>query len=144
MRRRSRGLLLAALAGLALSAQASRGSLSYSSGAKRVVLRVIDGNHPAFLALRPEEGESGVVREFFLTHSGPEKMIAPNANPLKASAPAAWKVGKHRGSKLLQADEATYWSYTPGLVLPASFQLGRDLWKLEAAELPPLMFVELR
>ena len=106
-------------------------------------LKVIDGNHPAFIALRPEQGEPAVLRSYFLTHTGPEKMIAANANTLKQSAPAAWKVGKHRGSKLIQADDATYWCYTPGLVLPATFRIGQATWKLESADLPPLMFVEL-
>ena len=139
-------LFLTALAYLAfvpLTAQAARGMLSYHSGSRRVELQVIDGNHPAFIALRPEQGELAVLREFFLTHTGPEKMIAVNANALKQTAPAAWKVSKHRSTKMIQAADITYWCYTPGLLLPSRFRLGSLTWKLESAELPPLMFVEL-
>ncbi len=137
-------LFLATLACLSLFSQAPRGTLRYSSGTRQAELRIMDGNHPAFIALRPERGELAVLREFFLTHTGPEKMIAANTNTLKQTAPAAWKVGKHRGAKLIQNDDATYWCYTPGLVLPAVFHLGQVTWKLESAELPPLMFVEMR
>lgn len=137
-------LFLAALACLSLCAQAPRGTLSYRSGARRVELQVIDGNHPAFIALRAEQGELAVLREFVLTHTGPEKLISTDARPLKQAAPAAWKVAKHRGARLIQADEATYWCYTPGLVLPVAFRIGQATWKLESADLPPLMFVELR
>ena len=137
-------LLITALACLSLFSQAPRGILSYRSGAQRVELQVIDGNHPAFIALRPEQGEPAVLRSFFLTHTGPEKMIAPNANTLKETAPADWKVRKHRGSKLIQTDDATYWCYTPGLVLPSTFRIGPATWKLHGADLPPLMFVELQ
>lgn len=135
-------LFIAALVCLSLFSQPQRGKLIYRSGTRRVELQVIDGNHPAFIALRPEQGEPAVLRSFFLTHTGPEKMIAPNANTLKQAAPAAWKVGKHRGSKLIQTDDATYWCYTPGLVLPSTFHIGQITWKLESADLPPLMFVE--
>lgn len=137
-------LFVAALACLSLFAQTPRGSLRYSSGTRRVELQVIDGNHPAFIALRPEQGELAVLREFVLTHTGPEKMIAANTNTLKQSAPATWKVSKHRGARLIQSDDATYWCYTPGLVLPTAFHIGQVAWKLESADLPPLMFVELR
>ncbi|MBL0312782.1 MAG: hypothetical protein IPP78_08725 [Holophagaceae bacterium] len=118
--------------------------MSYRSGTRRVELQVIDGNHPAFIALRPEQGELALLREFFLTHTGPEKMIAANANTLKQTAPAAWKVTKHRGAKLIRTDDATYWCYTPGLVLPVTFHIGQTAWKLQSAELPPLMFVEVQ
>jgi hypothetical protein len=134
---------LAAFLCLSLFSQAPRGTLNYRSGAKRAELQIIDGNHPAFISLRPEQGELAVLREFFLAHTGPEKMIAPNANTLKRTAPAAWKVGKHRGVKMLQTDHATFWCYTPGLVLPASFRVGKATWQLQSADLPPLMFVEL-
>ena len=140
-------LFIAALAWLScftLMAQTPRGTLRFSSGARRVELQIIDGNHPAFIALRPEQGEPAILRRFVLTHTGPEKMIAPNASPLKAEAPAAWKVGKHRGAKLIQTDEATYWCYTPGLVLPSAFRIGQSTWSLQSADLPPLMFVELQ
>ena len=135
---------LVCLSCVSLAAQAPRGTLSYTSGGRRVELQIIDGNHPAFIALGPAQSELAVLREYFLTHTGPEKMIAPNANALKAAAPAAWKVSKHRGTKLIQTDDATYWCYTPGLVLPAIFRIGQATWKLQSAELPPLMFVELR
>lgn len=137
-------LFLAALACVSLFSQASRGTLSYRSGMRRMELQVIDGNHPAFISLRPEQGELAVLREYFLTHTGPEKMIAANANTMKRTAPAAWKVSKHRGVKLIQSDDTTYWCYTPGLVLPVAFHIGQTTWKLQSAELPPLMFVELR
>ena len=137
-------LFVAALACVSLFSQAPRGSLRYSSGIRRAELQIIDGNHPAFIALRPEQGELAALREFILTHTGPEKMIAANANALKQSAPAAWKVSKHRGTKLIQTDDATFWCYTPGLVLPAAFRIGSVAWRLESAELPPLMLVELR
>ena len=135
---------LACLSCISLTAQAPRGTLRYLSGTRRVELQVIDGNHPAFIALRPEQGELAILREFFLTHTGPEKMIAANANTLKQTAPAAWKVSKHRGTKMIQTDDATYWCYTPGLVLPVSFRIGQATWSLQSADLPPLMFVELR
>jgi hypothetical protein len=135
---------LVCLSCFTLSAQAPRGALRYSSGARRAELKVMDGNHPAFIALRPEQGELAVLREFVLTHTGPEKMIAANAKPLKQAAPASWKVNKHRGKRLIQTDDATYWCYTPGLVLPAAFRIGSVAWRLESAELPPLMFVELQ
>ncbi|MDE3246714.1 MAG: hypothetical protein KGN80_11550, partial [Acidobacteriota bacterium] len=64
-------LLLAALACLSLFAQAPRGTLRYASGPRRVELQVLDGNHPALLALRPEQGEAALLREFVLTHTGP-------------------------------------------------------------------------
>ncbi|MBL0210355.1 MAG: hypothetical protein IPQ13_05505 [Holophagaceae bacterium] len=118
--------------------------MRYLSGGRRAELQVVDGNHPAFIALRPEQGELAALRAFVLTHTGPEKMIAPNATTLKQTAPAAWKVGKHRGVKMLRTDQATYWCYTPGLVLPAAFRVGKATWQLQSADLPPLMFVELR
>ncbi len=138
------GLFLAALTCLSLTAQAPRGTLRYGSGTRRVELQVLDGNHPALIALRPEKGEAAILREFVLTHTGPEKMIVPQANPLKTVAPAAWKVTKHRGTRLLQSGDTLYWCYTPGLVLPVTFRIGQVTWKLQSAELPPLMFVELR
>ncbi len=139
-------LILTALAGFSccsLVAQAPRGALRYLSGSRLVELQVIDGNHPAFIALRPEQGEFAVMREFVLTHSGPEKMIAANSSHLKTLAPAAWKVSKHRGAKMIRTDGVTYWCYTPGLVLPSTFRLGPATWNLHSADLPPLMFVEL-
>ena len=136
-------LFLAAFLCLSLFSQAPRGTLSYRSGARQVELQVIDGNHPAFIALRPEQGDSAVLRSFILTHTGPEKMIAPNANTLKQTAPTVWKVSRHRSVKMLQTDHATYWCYTPGLVLPSSFRIGKVAWSLQSADLPPLMFVEL-
>ncbi len=137
-------LFLATLSCLSLFAQAPRGTLHFTSAARQVELQVLDGNHPALIALRPEQGEAAILREFVLTHTGPEKMIAPQATPLKTIAPAAWKVSKHRGTKLLQSGETIYWCYTPGLVLPVTFRIGLVTWKLQSAELPPLMFVEVR
>lgn len=138
---------LGALVGIScfsLTAQAPRGMLNYHSGPRRARLQVIAGNHPALIALRPEQGELSELRQFILTHSGPEKMIAANANTLKTLAPATWKVSKHPGTKMIQTDDATYWCYTPGLVLPVAFRIGQVTWKLQSADLPPLMFVELR
>ena len=52
--------------------------------------------------------------------------------------------GLHRGTKLIRADDTTYWCYTPGLVLPSNFRIGPATWSLHSADLPPLMFVELQ
>lgn len=136
-------LLGAALICLTLPAQSSRGALHFVSGAKRVDLQVVAGNHPAFISLRHEKDEAEAVRMFLLTHSGPEKLIVPNSLNLKEQAPRHWKVSKHRGARMIQGDEAIYWCYTPGLVLPSRFNLGQTAWKLDRADLPPLMFVEM-
>ncbi len=137
------GMVMAAIIGLALPAQSPQGALRFSSGAKRIDLQVVAGNHPAFISLRHETGEAEALRMFLLTHSGPEKMIAPNSLTMTTQAPSRWKVSKHRGTRLIQSDEAIYWCYTPGLVLPSRFNLGNAAWKLESADLPPLMFVEM-
>ncbi len=135
---------LVCLSFLSLAAQTPRGTLRFISGAQNAEFQVISGNHPAFISLRPEHGELAMLRDFLLTHTGPEKLIATKANPLKTVAPAAWKVAKHRGAKLIQTEDATYWCYTPGLVLPSTFRIGQATWKLQSADLPPLIFVELQ
>ncbi len=126
-----------------LQAQQPRGKLRFTAGAKHIDLEVLDANHPAFITLRAEKNEAAVFREFILAHSGPEKMIAPDSTNLKEQATKRWKVSKHRGTRLIQSNEAVYWCYTPGLVLPVRFRVGNDQWQLQSAELPPLMFVEM-
>ena len=137
-------IFIAALICVSISAQAARGTLTFTTGTKRVELQVVEANHPALVTLRAEKGDSAVLRQFLLTHTGPEKLIAPNVVKLKEQAPLAWKVLKHRGVRLLQSDEAVYWCYTPGLVLPVRFSIGQERWELVSAELPPLLFVEVR
>lgn len=128
-------------AALTLSAQ-DVGRLLYVTGPGRgVTLVVQDGGHKAFVTLRPEAGQAAEVRRFVLTHAGPEKVVAPGAKLLFEHASAAWRVREKADRRMLKTPEATYWSYTPGLVLPVRFQVGKDQWRLLSADLPPRMFI---
>ncbi len=124
-----------------LGAQAPEGSLRFAAGGRTVSFSVVGGGHRAFVTLRPGTGAEARVRLFVLSHTGPERLIVPASELLKEKAPAAWKVS-HRGDRrLVRTPEATYWSYTPGLVLPVRFRLDGQEWRLVSAELPPTMFV---
>lgn len=138
-----RPFLLALLGCMAAFGQAPQGRLVYRTAAGRALtFQVIDGGHPAFVTLAREQGDAEVVRQFVLVHSGPEKLVAPGALPQQALADRAWKV-THKGDRtLLKGAEATFWRYTPGLVLPVAFKALKVEWRLMAAELPPKMFVE--
>lgn len=139
------GQVLAGLFALSAACQAQVvGRLVYVTGPGRTVtMDVLDGNHKAFITLPVLQGSAGVLRDFVLTHTGPEKLVAPQATPVPGSIPSTWKVTSKRGHRLLRTSEALYWSYTPGLVIPVQFTLGKDLWKLQYADLPPRMFVSL-
>lgn len=128
---------------LAMACQAQIvGRLVYVTGPGRVVrLEVLDGDHKAFITLPVLQGQAGSLRDFVLTHTGPEKLIVPQGRPVSGRIPSAWKVTYKRDHRLLQTPEAIFWCYTPGLVLPVQFTLGKDLWKLQSADLPPRMFV---
>ena len=120
------------------------GRLVYVTGPGRIVrLDVLDGAHKAFITLPALQGQAGVLRDYVMTHTGPVQAVVPQAVPLTERAPLAWKVQSKGDRNLLKTPEATYWSYTPGLVLPVQFQLGKDLWRLQSADLPPRMFVSL-
>lgn len=120
------------------------GRLVYVTGPGRIVrLDVLDGAHQAFITLPVLQGQAGVLRDFVLTHTGPEKVVLPQATPVAEKAPQGWKVQSKGDRRLLKTTEALYWSYTPGLVLPVQFVLGKDLWRLQSADLPPRMFVSL-
>ena len=134
-------LVCAALAGQA------QGHLRFeAAGHAPVVLDLVDGGHPAFLAIPHQRGgaDAEALRLFVLTHAGPEAQALPpqaGAKALKEKSPAAWKVD-HNGSRaLLVTSYATFWRYTPGLVMPVRFKLGADEWRLIAADLPPKMLV---
>lgn len=134
--------LLLAVAALSLRAQAVVGRLHYVTGPGRAVtLQVLDGGHRAFVTLRPEQGQAGVVRAFVLSHTGPERLVAPMGRALAERAPEAWKVSAQADRHLLQGDGVVYWSYTPGLVLPVRFTAAGAAWRLLSAEVPPRMFV---
>lgn len=136
-------LALTCIAALSVQAQTA-GRLVYVTGPGRVVrLDVLDGNHQAFVTLPVLQGQAGTLRDFVLAHTGPERVVAPQAKVLPDQAPAAWKVRWKRGQRLLGTPEVIYWSYTPGLLLPVRFTLGKDLWRLQSADLPPRMFVSL-
>ncbi len=134
------------LACAALSAQV-QGHLRFEApGHAPVVLDLVDGGHPAFLAIARQRGvdDASALRLFVLTHTGPEGQVLPaevKAKPLKALVPAAWKVDHNGARTLLATSYATFWRYTPGLVMPVRFKLGRDEWRLIAADLPPKMLV---
>ncbi len=131
----------AVLLGAVLGAQAPEGSLRFAAGGRTVTFSVVGGGHQAFVTLGPAAGLEARARLFLLAHSGPERMIVPASELLKEKAPAAWKVS-HRGDRgLVRTPEATYWRYTPGLVLPVRFRLDGQEWRLESAQLPPKMFV---
>lgn len=130
------------LAALSLQAQ-SLGRLMYRTAAGRAVtLQVVDGGHPAFVTLQREQGDAEVLRQFVLAHSGPEKVIDKGLLPQREKAPLAWKVDAKGDRTLLLGAEATYWRYTPGLVLPIRFKLLKQEWTLMTADLPHRMFVE--
>ena len=136
--------LLFACAALAAQAQ---GHLRFeAAGHAPIVLDLVDGGHPAFLAIPHQRGvEDGeAVRVFVLTHTGPEASVLPpqvEAKPVAAKAPMAWKVD-HNGTRAQVATAyATFWRYTPGLVMPVKFRLGAAEWRLIEAQLPPKMLV---
>jgi len=141
---RLRALLFLACA--ALSAQV-QGHLHFEApGRAPIVLDLVDGGHPAFLAIPHQRGvaDGEAVRLFVLTHTGPEGSVLPpsvEAKPLPAKAPAAWKVDHNGGRAQLITSYATFWRYTPGLVMPVRFKLGPVEWRLIGADLPPKMLV---
>lgn len=136
--------ILLGLAALSLQAQApSLGRLMYRTAAGRAVtLQIVDGGHPAFIALKKEQGDAEALRQFVLVHSGPEKGVDPRMTVLGELAPTTWKVDAKGDRTLLKGAEATFWRYTPGLVLPVRFRLLNQDWSLHAAELPHRMLVE--
>lgn len=120
------------------------GQLVYVTGPGRTVrLDVQDGDHKAFITLPVLPGQAGGLRDFVMTHTGPEKVVAPSATVLGEKAPTGWKVQAKGDRRLLRTPEVLYWGYTPGLVIPVQFTLGKDLWRLQSADLPPRMFVSL-
>ena len=117
-----------------------------ATGRAPVVLDLVDGGHPAFLTIPHQRGvaDGEALRLFVLTHTGPEASVLPpsvEAKPSKASASAAWKVDHNGGRAQLITSYATFWRYTPGLVMPVRFKLGAVEWRLIAADLPPKMLV---
>ncbi len=110
------------------------------------MLALVDGGHPAFLAISHQRGveDAEAVRAFVLTHTGPEASVLPasvEVKPMTAKAPLAWKVD-HNGSRAqLTTTYAIFWRYTPGLVMPVRFKLGTVEWRLIEADLPPKMLV---
>lgn len=139
---RLRAILLLGLAALAVRAQ-GLGKLMYRTAAGRAVtFQIVDGGHPAFIGLKKEQGDAEVLRQFVLAHSGPERGVDPRMVLLRELAPMAWKVDAKGERILLKGAEATFWRYTPGLVLPVRFRLLNQEWSLLAAELPHRMFVE--
>lgn len=137
--------VLAGLFTLATACQAQIvGRLVYVTGPGRTVrLDVLDGDHKAFITLPVLQGQAGVLRDFVMSHTGPEKVVAPQAVPLSEKAPSTWKVQWKGDRRLLRTPGLLFWSYTPGLVVPAQFTLGKDLWSLQSADLPPRMFISL-
>lgn len=136
---------LAGLWVLAIACQAQAvGRLVYATGPGRLVrLDVLDGDHKAFITLPVLQGQAGQLRDFVLSHTGPERLIVPQGRTIPGKIPPTWKVTYKQDRRLLQTPEAIFWCYTPGLVIPVEFTLGRDLWKLQSADLPPRMFVSL-
>lgn len=139
--------ILAALLACASLAAQVQGHLRFeSTGRAPVVLDLVDGGHPAFLAIPHQRGvaDGEAVRAFVLTHAGPEaSVLTPQAEakPLAAPAPPAWKVDHNGGRAQVGTADATFWRYTPGLVLPVRFKLGTTEWRLIEAALPPKMLV---
>ena len=120
------------------------GRLVYVTGPGRTVrLEVLEGNHLAFVTLPELQGQAGLLRDFVMAHTGPEKVVAPTGMPIPGKIPASWKVQAKGDHRLLKTPEVLYWSYTPGLLLPVRFTLGKDLWELQTADLPPRMFVSI-
>ena len=140
--------ILAALlfACASVSAQV-QGHLRFETpGQAPVVLDLVDGGHPAFLTISHQRGvaDGEAVRRFVLTHTGPEHSVLSSsvkASPMSAKAPPAWKVDHNGGRTQLMTSYATFWRYTPGLVMPVRFKLGQVEWRLIAADLPPKMLV---
>lgn len=136
--------LLFACASLAAQVQ---GHLRFEAkGRAPIVLDLVDGGHPAFIAIPHQRGvaDSEAVRLFVLTHTGPEGEIlppGPGVKAMTAKAPPAWKVDHNGGRAQLLTSYAVFWRYTPGLVLPVRFKLGTVEWRLMEAYLPPKMLV---
>ena len=124
-----------------------RGHLRFEApGRAPVVLDLVDGGHPAFLAIPHQRGvaDGEAVRLFVLTHTGPEASVLPpsvEVKPMPSKAPLAWKVDHNGGRAQLATSYATFWRYTPGLLLPVRFRVGAVEWRLIAADLPPKMLV---
>lgn len=141
---RTLAALLLACASLAAQVQ---GHLRFESpGRAAVVLDLVDGGHPALLSIPHQRGvaEGESVRLFVLTHTGPEPSVLPpqvEAKPMRAKAPLAWKVDHNGGRVQLATSYAIFWRYTPGLVMPVRFKIGRTEWRLMEADLPPKMLV---
>jgi hypothetical protein len=141
--KRLAGLLFACAS---LSAQV-QGHLRFeAAGRAPIVLDLVDGGHPAFLTIPRQRGvEDGeAVRMFVLTHTGPEASVLPpsvETKPLTTKAPAAWRVDHNGGRAQIVTGYATFWRYTPGLVMPVRFKLGTVEWRLIAADLPPKMLI---
>jgi hypothetical protein len=138
---RTLGILLAACA---LTAQAPQGHLRFAAlGHRDVVLDLVDGGHPAFLAIPLQKGDAETLRIFVLAHTGPETMVLPDSGGslMTAPAPPAWKVSAKRGKARLRTAYGEFWRYTPGLLLPTRFRLNGAEWALREAELPPKMLI---
>lgn len=133
--------LCTALACLSLAAQGTEGRLTYEAGGRRVDFTVVGAGHRALVTLARGNGKEARARLFVLTHTGPERLIVPDAQVLKEKAPAAWTVSHRADRRLLSTSEGTFWCYTPGLALPVRFRLDGESWRLVSAELPPKMFV---
>jgi len=108
---------------------------------RAIVLTVVDGGHPAFITLKGEQGEAEQFRLLVLTRCGPEAMGAKGARVLRSKAPQGWRTRGHGQDVVLATDEAQFWRYTGGLVLPARFPFAGKVWTLLSAELPPRMLV---
>ena len=141
---RTLAALLLTCASLAAQVQ---GHLRFEAqGRAPIVLNLVDGGHPALLAIPHLRGDASgeEVRLFVLTHTGPEASVLPpqvKAKPLRAKAPAAWKVDHNGGRIQLATSYATFWRYTPGLVMPIVFRIGPVEWRLMEADLPPKMLI---
>ncbi|HJU82991.1 MAG TPA: hypothetical protein VJ600_02160, partial [Holophagaceae bacterium] len=102
----------------ALAAQAPQGHLRFAAkGRADIRLDLVEGGHVAFLTIPPQQGEGESLRLFVLSHTGPEAMVLPReagARPLRAAAPAAWKVDHKRGASRLGTAFGEFWRYTPG------------------------------
>lgn len=133
--------LFTALACLSLAAQGTEGRLTFEAGGRRVDFTVLGAGHRALVTLARGNEREARARLFVLTHTGPERLVVPGAEVLKEKAPAAWTVSHRADRRLLRTPEATFWCYTPGLVLPVRFRIDGEPWRLVSAELPPKMFV---
>ena len=137
------GLLLACVP---LAAQV-QGHLRFEApGRAPIVLDLVDGGHIALLTIPHQRGvaDAEAVRMFVLTHTGPETEVLPpsvKAKPMGAKTPLSWKVDHNGGRVQLATSYATFWRYTPGLVMPVRFKLDAVEWRLIQADLPPKMLV---